>query len=214
MLSSKLIWSTSAFLTFCLGAFTSPAMGQSIYNFTANYDTLNTSKAISSSISEAFITGESNDALYGLNNINGATYTQIGFTTGIFRFNTYPATFGLQGRPLGSVVFSGSGYNKLFGTDSATGIIDFSTLTATSTGAFTITGGEGMFKNAIGTLAFSEVDQLNLKPDVPFTGRAVVSGTIQIVSEPNSSSMAFSFVMFTVVGILFRRFRQPIRFGR
>jgi hypothetical protein len=89
-----------------------------------------------------------------LNKINGLTYTQGELATGIFRFNTDPTTLGLQDIPLGSIVFSGSGNNKLFGTDSATGMIDLTTLTATASGTFTITSGEGIFRDATGTLAF------------------------------------------------------------
>lgn len=181
------------------------AFTQASYTFNANYDTLNTSRVISSSVSEAFITGESNDAPYGLNKINGLTYTQIDLSTGIFSFNTDPTTFDLQGIPLGSIMFSGSGSDKLFGTDSATGIIDLNNLTATASGTFTITGGEDVFRGATGTLTFSEVDTLSLDPNAPFTGRAAVNGTIQIVPEPKTDIMPFSMGALILAGVLLRR---------
>ena len=60
-------------------------------------------------------------------------------------------------------MFFGSGDNKLVGSDDLTGIIDFETLIATSTGIFTITDGEGELEGAQGILSFSEVDQLKFR---------------------------------------------------
>jgi hypothetical protein len=186
---------------------TATAFTQAPYTFSANYDTLNTSSGISSNISEAFITGESKDAPYGLNKINGLTYTQADLASGIFRFNTDPTILGLQGIPIGSIVFSGNGNNKLFGADNATGIIDVSALTARASGTFTITGGEGIFRGATGTLDFSEVDTLSFRSGVPFTGRASVNGTIQIIPEPKPDIPLLSMGAIIELCVLLRRCR-------
>lgn len=166
------------------------ATAQTTYTFRANYDILATSRALTQDVTVTSLFGESTDAPYDLTTINGLTYSQVDFATGFFRFNTDPTTFGLQGVPSGSIVF-GSGSNKLFGTDNAVGVINFTTLTATATGTFTITGGEGIFAGATGTLAFSEVDTLSLDPTVPTRARASVNGSFQVfpvqtVPEPRT----------------------------
>ncbi len=210
MLSSHKTWFIPVALTlvgFAPSAAT--AFTQAPYTFNASYDTLNTSEIISSNVSKASISGESSDAPYGLNKINGSTYTQIDLATGMFSFNTDPTKFGLKSIPLGSIVFSGSGDDKLFGTDDATGIIDLSTLTATASGTFTITGGEGIFSGVTGTLAFSEVDALSLNSDVPFRGRASVNGTIQTVPEPKTDIMLLS--MGPIIGASVLLYRRRLR---
>jgi len=149
MLRSQTVYLIPAVLMLiCFKPNAARASALDTYTFSADYNTLNTSRVISSNVSETFITGESSDAPYGLNKINGSTYSQIDLATGIFSFNTDPTTLGLQDIPFGSIVFSGNGSDKLFGTDNATGMIDLSTLTATASGTFTITGGEGMFRDA------------------------------------------------------------------
>ncbi|BAZ48549.1 hypothetical protein NIES4103_11570 [Nostoc sp. NIES-4103] len=94
------------------------AIAKTTYAFSANYDILSTSTAITQNLAIASLSGESSDAPYGLNTINGFTYAEVDLATGFFRFDTDPTVFGLQGLPIGSIVF-GSGTNKLFGTDSA-----------------------------------------------------------------------------------------------
>lgn len=139
------------------------ATAQNTYTINSNYDVLANSRAITSDTSAVSISGESTDAPYGLTTINGLLYSQVDLATGAFRFNSDPTMFGLQDEPFGSIVF-GSGSNKLFGTDNASGMIDFGTLTATASGTFTITSGAGIFVGATGTLAFSEVDTISLDP--------------------------------------------------
>ena len=88
--------------------------------------------------------GKVSSAPYGLTNVGGLTYTQTDLMTGSFRFNTNPATFGLS-LPQSEVTLFGSRSNKLFGTNNATGVIDFTTLKGSATNIFTIAGGEGLF---------------------------------------------------------------------
>ena len=155
------------------------ATAQMINEFSATYDVLAFSRSVTPGITASTLSGTSTDAPYGLTTINGLTYSVVDPITGFFRFNTDPTVFGLQNIPSSEVVF-GSGTNKLFGTDSATGVIDFASLTATATGIFTITGGEGIFTGATGTLNFSEVDTLSLDPTIPTRARATVNGRIYV----------------------------------
>jgi hypothetical protein len=168
-----------AFTLLGFGLNVKSATAQIINEFSATYDVLAFSRSVTPGITASTLSGTSSDAPYGLTTINGLTYSVVDPITGFFRFNTDPTVFGLQDIPSSEVVF-GSGTNKLFGTDSATGIIDFTTLTATATGIFTITGGEGIFTGATGTLNFSEVDTLSLDPTIPTRGRATVNGRISV----------------------------------
>ncbi|MBD1929968.1 PEP-CTERM sorting domain-containing protein [Trichocoleus sp. FACHB-90] len=182
-----------AFTLVGFGPSVESARAQITYPFSANYDLLATSSPITPEVLAASISGESTDALYGLSQISGLNYAQIDFTTGLFRFNTDPTTFGLQNLPFGEFVFFGSGSNnKLFATENDTGMIDFETLRVTASGVFTITGGEGIFTGAIGQLALFEEYTLSLDPTVPTRVKASLNGSIQVfasqtVPEPRTA---------------------------
>ncbi len=159
------------------------ATAQQLYKFNATYDVFSTSKPITPDVSATTISGQSIDAPYDLTKVSGLTYSQVNFATGEFRFNTDAATFGLQGLPVGEVVLFGNGSNKLFGTNNATGVIDFLSSKGTATNIFTITSGEGLFEGAVGTLTLREVYQISLDPNIPTTGKSKASGTIQVFSK-------------------------------
>jgi len=59
--------------------------------------------------------------------------------------------------------------------------------------------------DATGTLAFSEVDTLNLNPNAPFTGRAAVNGIIQTVPEPKTDTMTLGIGAILGASVLLRR---------
>ncbi|MEH1843199.1 MAG: hypothetical protein V7L20_31805 [Nostoc sp.] len=170
------------------------AIAQQLYTFNATYDVFSTSQPITPDVSVTNISGQSIDALYNLTKVSGLTYSQVNFATGEFRFNTDAATLGLQGLPVGEVVLFGNGSNKLFGTNNATGVIDFLSSKGTATNIFTITSGEGLFKGAVGTLTLREVYQISLDPNIPTTGKSKVSGTIQVfsqtVKEPSTTTVS------------------------
>ncbi|MBD2196742.1 MULTISPECIES: hypothetical protein [Calothrix] len=184
---------------------TTKAIAKTTYPFSANYDIFSTSIPITQNVSAASLSGESTDAPYKLNTINGLTYVEVDFATGFFRFNTDPTIFGLQDLPVGSIVF-GSGINKLFGTDIAVGQIDFTTNTAKASGTFTITGGEGIFAGATGTLSFVEFDTLSFDPAIPTKARASVNGFIQTVPEPKTNKAIIAMGAIGV-GVLLRHRR-------
>lgn len=185
---------------------------QTTYTFNATYDVSSTSIGITPNISATTISGESTDAPYGLTQVGGLTYSQVDFITGSLRFNTNPVTFGLGSLPIGEVALFGSGSNRLVGTNNATGAIDLQTLTATATNVFTIASGEGLFENATGALTLNEVFQVSLDPTVPTTGRARVSGTIQVpstqkVPEPTTTTALIGMGAMGV-GLLLRQQRH------
>ncbi|MBU7586019.1 MAG: hypothetical protein KAF91_24615 [Nostoc sp. TH1S01] len=182
------------------------ALANTTYAFSANYDLFSTSTPITQNVSLATLSGESTDAPYGLNTISGLNYVQVDFATGVLRLNTDPTSFGLQGFPPVSIVF-GSGVNKLFGTDSAVGQIDFTTNTATTSGIFNIIGGEGLFARARGTLNFFEVDTLSSDPSIPNRARVSVTGFIQTVPEPRTNTTILAMGVIGV-GMLLRRHRH------
>ncbi len=168
------------------------AAAQTTYTFNATYNVSSTSVPITQNVSKTTISGSSADAPYGLTKVSGLTYTQTDLTTGSFRFNTNPVTFGFSYLPQGEVTLFGSGSNRLFGTNNATGVIDFRTLTGSATNIFTIAGGEGLFQGATGTLTLREVYQISLDPTIPTTGISQVSGTISVlptqIPEPRTTA--------------------------
>jgi len=80
---------------------------------------------------------------------------------------------------------------------------------AKSNGTFNITGGEGIFAGATGTLAFSEVDTLSLDPTIPTRARATVNGSFQVVpqkvSEPTNITALIGLGLIGVSLLGYRR---------
>ncbi|BAT56913.1 hypothetical protein NOS3756_59250 (plasmid) [Nostoc sp. NIES-3756] len=187
------------------------AIAQTTLPFNANYDTLNTLEFIPNTpgILKAVLSGESTDANYGLTQVTGLTYGQFDSNTGIFRFNTDPTAFGLQGFSQGFVKLFGSNNDSLIGSDELTGLTDFQNLIVTATGVFNITGGEGKFRGASGTLDLFEFDQLDPNFDLtqPIRGRVTVSGSFQITPVPEPSYTTTLVGLFGV-GVLWRAKRR------
>ncbi|WP_341529582.1 hypothetical protein WKK05_09870 [Nostoc sp. UHCC 0302] len=203
-------------VTVCLVTFGSirPAVSAQInYTFSANYDTLNTSVNAAPNIVQVSPSWKSTNASFGLNTLSGLVYGLTDFNTGKFTFDTNPTKFGLQGFPAGSVVIEGSGGDKLFASDSAVGLIDFQTLTATTTGVYTITGGEGKFKGASGKLDFSEIGKLSLDPNTPFQGKASVTGSFQVNAVPEPKYDA-ALLALGVLGVGTQLRRRSLRAKR
>lgn len=138
------------------------------------------------------------DAPYGLTKLVGSVYlydlwTPDANNPGKYIYqssvaNTNPYSFSAlasyPGLPSGSLILEGSGPNKVFGSEVANitqenigGVIHI-----TSIGTITITGGEGMFAGATGTLTFLEKGISGL----PYVGTTTISGTINTVPEPST----------------------------
>ncbi len=214
MLRSYTAWLVPvAFTLLGFGSTLGKAVAQTTYTFDTTYDALS---ALSSSITEDItaitISGESNDTSFGLTKASGLLYVQTDLTNGSYRFSTNPATFGLQGLPLGGVTLFGGGDNKLFyGVDNGTGTINLATLSSTGSNTANITGGEGLFQGATGTLTGSEVYQLSnllVDPTSPSTGSVKVSGTISVLTtqipESNNTTVLIG-IGVTGAGSLLRR---------
>jgi hypothetical protein len=171
------------------GLNTTKAFAQTTYPFNAVYDVLLELKPIRDEVSKATLNGTSADAPYGLTNIASESYSRLDPVTGITTTGLDAAEFGINGLPILTDVFFGSGDNKLFGTSTATAVADLPNLTASASGTFTITGGSGEFTAATGTLQISDTYTLSLDPTAPIKGLASVSGsfqTFQKVPEPNA----------------------------
>lgn len=171
------------------GLVTTKAFAQTIYPFNAVYDVSLKLEPITAEVSKGTFFGTSVDAPYGLTNIASESYSRLDPVTGITTAGPDAAEFGINGLPILTDTFFGSGNNKIFGTSTATVVTDLPNLTASAEGTFTITGGAGEFTDAKGTLQILDTYTLSLDPTAPIKGRASVSGsfqTFQKVPEPNA----------------------------
>lgn len=197
------------------------AVAQNTYTFDATYDAVSgVSSFISDDLTANIASGESNNAPFGLTRASVLLYNKTDLTNGSFRFSTNPETFGLQGLPPGGITLFGNGNNKLFyNIENGTGAIDLTTLTTRASNTVNITGGEGLFEGATGTLTSSEVYQVgNLLEDPTSTirGTVRVSGTIDVPSTqsvPESINTAVLIGMGMIgIGFRVRQQRQKAAF--
>lgn len=126
-------------------------------------------------------TGTSDNAPFGLTELDASNYSTID-EDGRFLFGGDPEDFGVEGEILMDK-FSGEGENELFGISSGMGEVDFEAGVVSGIGEIEITGGQGIFKNASGTLTFEETEVL-----AEDNGTAVVSGTVTV---PIASLLGF-----------------------
>jgi hypothetical protein len=209
MLRSSTAWLFAFALTFTgFGSNVQSAAAQTTYTFDATYDAISrVSSFITEDITANTASGSSNNAPFGLTKANVLLYNQTDLTTGSYRFNTNPETFGLQGLPLGGVTLFGESDNKLFyEVENGTGVVDLTTLTTRASNTVNITGGEGLFEGATGTLTSSEVYQVGnllVDPTSAIRGTVRVSGTIQVpftqkVPEPTNTAALIGMGMIGV----------------
>lgn len=206
---SHTVWLVPVAMTFIsvvTGA--AKAIAQTTLPFDTSYDTEVILEPITPNISRASISGFNPDAPYGLTNFASTNYSQFDSETGVFTFVPDAAQLGLQGLPVGTDVFSGSGDDQLFGSSNATAAIDLTSGTLNGSGTVTITGGAGRFSGASGILNFSETEPLNQDPTAPLRGQAFLSGSIEVVPEPEAATGTL--VGMGVIGssLLLRRFRR------
>lgn len=155
------------------------AVAQTTYPFSGSYNTKIDVVPIGEGLSQSIELATSDEAPYGLTQYQGLIYAQTDTATGGLIFNTDPLIFGLPNLPPGYITFSGEGTdNKLYGSATASAIFDLESLTGQGSGTLTITGGEGLFAGATGTLDFFEVDQLNSDPNIlSINGKAQITGS-------------------------------------
>lgn len=190
-------WILGALTLVGFGSSIETAKAQTVYPFNATY---NGSSVLSGTITEdittRIISGTSNNAPFGLTQASGLAYVKTDLSSGSYRLSSNPETFGLQNLPLGGITLFGEGNNKLFYQfESITGTINFENLTTTGTNINNITGGEGLFQGATGTLTGSEVYELaNLlvDPTSVSKGIVIINGAITVptskkVPEPSAT---------------------------
>ncbi|MEL7039783.1 MAG: hypothetical protein AAFO04_29900 [Cyanobacteria bacterium J06592_8] len=199
MLRSYSSWLILGILTLVgFGSSIKSAKAQTTYSFDATYDASATLlNPITEEITSQTVSGVSNNAPFGLTEASGVLYIKTDLSNNSYTFSSNPETFGLQGLPLGGVSLFGEGDNKLFyAVENGTGIIDLTNLTTTGTNTNIITGGEGLFQGATGTLTGSEVYQIGnllVDPTSSSMGIVRVTGTIEVpltqkVPESNSAT--------------------------
>ena len=194
------------------------AKAQTTYTFNATYDASSMlSNSITEDITARTISGSSNDASFGLTKASGLLYVKTDLSSGSYRFSTNPVTFGLQNLPLGGVTLFGEGNNKLFyAVENGTGVLNPETLTTTGSNTNSITGGEGLFQGATGTLTGSEVYQvanLLVDPTSASKGKVTINGNISFLTtkipEPNTTT-ALAGIGVIGVTFLLRSIRNQI----
>ena len=114
---------------------------------------------------------------------------------GVFRGD--PAAFGLTDLPVRTDRYFGS-TNELFGVAADQAIFDFTNGRVSGFGAIAITGGEGQFENATGTIDFTQNDLLG--PNV--VGRAELDYSVQVpetVPEPSANAALIGLGMISAV---------------
>lgn len=190
------------------------ALSQIVYPFETIQEYQATLVPIERNISKATNIGINVDAPYGLTDFVSTNYNELNPNTGVLNVSPDPATFGLKNLPFGLVTFFGSTSDKLFGSISATGLLDFQNLVGNVLGTITITGGEGKFSGATGSLTFVENNTFtsDRDPTAPINGRAFVKGSIVAPTKVSESETTTALVGFGLIGAitLLRRHKECI----
>lgn len=190
------------------GLDTNKALAQTSYPFQAIYDVVVKSEPITSEVSKITLEGKSGDAPYGLTNIISLSYTRLDPTTGVTTAGPDAAEFGLQGLPILTDKFFGSGDDSLIGTSRATAVADLQNLTASASGIVTVTDGTGRFSGAKGTLSILDKYTLSPDPTAPIRGQAFVDGSFQTFQKVPEPSITASFISISAIGACFLRGRK------
>ncbi|BAZ12648.1 hypothetical protein NIES4071_44800 [Calothrix sp. NIES-4071] len=189
---------------------------QTTYQFEpTTYDSVITTKLLQQAPTEIIldtnVTGQTSNAPYGLTNLQINNYSSVNPATGVVTYNTDPAAFGLQGLGFGSLTLSGSGNDKLFGTNRGTVSLE------SGSGTITITGGEGRFVGATGS--FNLLQTITSNPDptgltTPILSPATISGsfqTPQAVPEPKTDAALVSVSFLGAIFLLSQRRRFAVQ---
>ncbi|MBU7582607.1 MAG: hypothetical protein KAF91_06795 [Nostoc sp. TH1S01] len=211
MFDSKINWLVPVALTIVsLGSNVQSVKAQSTYNsyiFSADYTTsvtIDPSFRPDLDIVRATITGKSVEPVpYGLDFFISNTYGKLNPienpAINRYTFNSDPRVFGLEGEPILSDRYYG-GNNELFGTASDSAEINFAEGTIRGGGTITIFGGKGLFKNATGTITFTQEDVLN-PPGTPSQGLAKLNFNLQTPQPVPEPKAGITFIGMAVIGI-------------
>ncbi|BAY40954.1 hypothetical protein NIES2111_53440 [Nostoc sp. NIES-2111] len=208
MFGSRSGWLVPVTLTILgLGTNLQPAKAESTnnYQFSIDYSTLvnfNFNYRPDLEIVRATITGESTTpALYGLDSFTSNTYGQLQPSDNPsiikYQFNSDPGVFGLPEEPKLFDIYYGNGNNKLFGRASDRAEINTVEGTIRGGGTITIYDGEGIFKNATGTITFTQEDRLD--PTGSSRGLATLNFNLQTPQEVPEPTTATTLIGIGVV---------------
>lgn len=203
VLRSHSLWLFPVVLTIIsFSSNTAKANAQTTYTFNASYDAVGRSNFDPSNPTapeQVIFNGSSTNAPYGLTEFNALRYSQFDPTTSSFIITYDPTIIGLEDVSDGYIILGGSNGNQLVGTYSGSGRVDFQNNTTIESGTFTITGGEGIFTGASGTLsaeAFNILPTEFQDPPNTFISQRSFSGSFQTPQAiPESTSVG------TLVGI-------------
>lgn len=174
-----------------LGLDSNSVKAQTTFPFEATYKTESTTREIAPNITEVTVFGESENAPYGLNNLESMSYIRLDPDTGVSTFVPDATEFGISDLPSLKDEISGNGNDKLIGTSSGSAITDLENLTVSINGIIDITDGAGRFQGATGILNLSENLQISPDPTVPLIGEALVTGSFTVpqrVPEPGNTA--------------------------
>ena len=176
-----------------LGLNVTKANAQITFPFEATYKTESFFEPIRDDVFKLTATGESTDAPYSLTSFIRMNYIERNDNIGVELIVTDATDLGIEGLPILTATFFGSGNDKLFASLSGTATRNVENFTASTLGTTTIIGGEGNFQGATGTLTLSEnvTFNPNATTESNTTGTAVLRGSFtvpQAVPEPGSTT--------------------------
>ncbi|MGI2908063.1 PEP-CTERM sorting domain-containing protein [Tolypothrix sp. VBCCA 56010] len=190
------------------GSSVTKAIAQTTYPFQATYNAEITTKETDIPlVLDTTVRGETSDAPYGLTNLIIRNYSQVDPNTGVATYNSDPATFGLQNVPFGTLTLSGQGNDKLFGTNRGTASL------LSGSGTISITGGEGRFRGATGSLDLFQTITSNPDPTgltAPIISLGTISGSFFVpktVPEPKTVPMLVGIGVIGA-GLVLKRHRR------
>lgn len=206
-LALSLISGTVALLGLGLGT---TKVNAQTFPFEATYKTENSFEPIQGNVFKSTVTGESNDAPYGLTKLMKMNYIETDENTGVQTIATDAAEFGIEGLPILSETFFGNGDDKLFASTTGTVIPNFEDFTTSISGTTTIVGGEGNFAGATGSLTLAEntIFDPNATTEPSTTGTAVLTGSFTVpqrVPEAGNTKTIFAIGMIGTSLLLHKR---------
>ena len=168
-----------------LGLDSNSVNAQTNFPFEATYKTESTFEPIQGQVFKSTVTAESTDAPYGLTKFVKMNYIQRNDDAGVQTIVADATNLGIEGLPILSDTFFGSGDDKLFATTTGTVTQNFEDFTTSISGTTTIVGGEGNFAGATGsfTLAENTIFNPNATTEPSTTGTAVLTGSFTVPQQ-------------------------------
>ncbi len=196
-----------------LGLNTTKVNAQTTFPFEATYKTESTFEPIEGNLFKSTVTAQSTNAPLGLTNFIKMNYIKRNDDAGVQSIVTDAAEFGIEGLPVLSETFFGSGEDKLFASTTGTVIQNFEDFTTSISGTTTIVGGEGKFEGATGTFTLSEntIFDPNATTEPSTTGTAVLTGSFSVPQRVPEAGNTTTLLGMGIIGTsLLLRQRQKM----